>query len=241
MPLWPCSSSPRDGEASTFPRTSFASPRLVTQQGECPIEDLCQLSVRNLMSKQRLNLSELLAEGLAGRKLDLEAFFPQRFRRRAPGARCRSRRRRRGSRRGRCYPRLLGLRELPYKRSDCWLRRTVGQQLLDLTLALVPRAIEEFHVILWREMRREQREPRPVNFSPADPFQHERVRATQAGRADPLKGRSFGEVEHLHAVLEHRREALSDVEPTRVDLSKVRQKIGLEVSVSRDSTTLFGV
>ncbi len=53
------------------------SSRLVTQQGECPIEYLYQLPVWNLMSKQRLNLAELLAEVLAGRELDLETLLPQ--------------------------------------------------------------------------------------------------------------------------------------------------------------------
>ncbi len=184
--------------------------------------------VWNLMSKQRLNLAELLAEVLAGRELDLETLLPQRFRRRALESTWGSRRRGCGSRRGGCCPLHRGLGELSYEFSGFGLRGTVGQQLLDFALALVPRAIEQRAVILWGEMRRKQREPRQVNLPPPDALQHGRVLSSEPCSADPLVGGRFREVEQLHAVLEHRWEAFGAVQATRVDFSKVRQKLGLD-------------
>ena len=89
-------------------------------------------------------------------------------------------------------------------------------------------------MVLWCEMRRKHRNFRSVKLASADPLQHDRVRAAQAGSADPLKRRGFRELEHLYAVLEQRREALSGVEPTRVNFPEVRKKVGFDVSISAD-------
>ena len=50
-------------------------------------------------------------------------------------------------------------------------------------------------------------------------------------RADALEGDAFGEVQHLHAVVEHRRAGLLEVQPAGVDLAEVEQEIGLYGSV----------
>jgi len=51
---------------------------------------------------------------------------------------------------------------------------------------------------------------------------------------DSFVRNAFGEVQHLDAVVKHRGARLLEVEPTRVDLSQVRNQLGLEAVIAPD-------
>src|SRR4029453_11034796 len=89
---------------------------------------------------------------------------------------------------------------------------------LDVTLALVPRTVDQLSIVVDREVWSEEShrgERQGANFH-CDEYLRKAPRSTR--RLDPVVRGTFGEMEHLRAVGEQRRASLAKVQTPRVDL-----------------------
>lgn len=62
-------------------------------------------------------------------------------------------------------------------------------------------------------------------------FQHDRIRSTDSGNADPLICGRLREVENIRTEAEHRVAAFCEVKPARVDLAEMGENVCLDVPV----------
>jgi hypothetical protein len=120
------------------------------------------------------------------------------------------------------------IRHVPHERRRVGLRRAVGEHLLDRALAPVLRALDQLHLVLRAQVRRQQPHGRQVEFARANAVEQCRVRARGARGGDALVGAPLGEAQGVRAVREHRRVALTQVELAGVDLAQVREQIRLD-------------
>ena len=75
-----------------------------------------------------------------------------------------------------------------------------GNELLDLSLALVSRSFEHVTMVVSGEMRREQPDCRQRQRAVRKQFQQEWIPSPRACRLDATVGCMFGQMQHLRAV-----------------------------------------
>ena len=90
--------------------------------------------------------------------------------------------------------------------------------VFDLPLALVRRFAKDVTVILLRQMRRQEPDGAQMDPSVGEEGQDHWKPSRRARRFDPVVRGVLGEVQNLRAVREHRRAALPEVEPPRIEL-----------------------
>jgi hypothetical protein len=73
-----------------------------------------------------------------------------------------------------------------------------------------------------------------MDLTDSESIQNGRIRAPRTRGPNSVVGRTFREAQRLGAVREHRREALLQLESTCFHLSQMKEKIGLDASISRD-------
>jgi hypothetical protein len=120
------------------------------------------------------------------------------------------------------------MREPPHDHRRSGPRFELRHDLLDPALGLVGRPLEENRSILGSEDRGQQRDPAQVDPSVPQHLQEPGVLPAGPGHVDAQAGLGLREVEHLHAVGEHRRHGLPGVGPPGVDLGDVGDEVGLD-------------
>jgi hypothetical protein len=101
----------------------------------------------------------------------------------------------------------------------------LGDELFDLAFALVPSLVEQFDVVVRRQMRREQADRGQGEVASGQQVQDPGKPPRRPRRLDTAVGGVLGEVQHLRAVREERRAAFAEVQAPRVDLRQRRDEL----------------
>jgi len=203
------------------------------------IEDRRRIPVRDLMAQEVLREPELLVRFGAHRELHLIALGRQRddssrtslgrlegcsrqawsYRAVAVTGRLRTGRRLLLGRR-----RCRGVARSREPADQGWNRRLRTQpceELLHLSLALVPSHVQDFSVVLLSQMGREESHRRQVHRSHLEHLEYDRKTPDHPGGFDAPIGGVLGEMEHLRAIGKQRRAAFGEVETSFVQFREV--------------------
>ena len=111
-------------------------------------------------------------------------------------------------------------------------RRNFRDQALDFTLGAKARSSEKPDVVLRSEIRRKQQEPREVNRAFREHLEQNRKLTSHPRRTCPALSLVLGKAKLVETIRVERRTRAFAVDPTRLDLPKVRKQVGREEVVS---------
>src|SRR5262245_15747450 len=97
--------------------------------------------------------------------------------------------------------------------------------MLDLSLALVPRHVDEVLMVLRREMRREQADRREREVACFEPHEQDWIATRGASSLDPAIGGVLGQAQHLGAVGKQRGTPFGEIQTSRIELGEGRNEL----------------
>ena len=124
----------------------------------------------------------------------------------------------------------FALRPLTNRRRNIRFRSQLGNELFELTFALVRGSGQDVFVVGVTQVLGQHSDTAQVKTSVLEHRKDHRILAGQTSCGDAPISFPFRQMQHIHAVVNHRRRSFASIESTRIDFGDVCDKNPLDTS-----------